>query len=183
MLRLFDWVCVGCESRTEGLVDVPSGFSPPKLSEQLCLNCEARTEHERVISLPGPYYGEKTLNPMQSGGDYDTMGEQGHHDLPMLPGALEHGRKLAAAIGEVKDSGDPDNVDALCDAMRSVGGGPSADDYIAHIAKPEFQEISEANVEIDRRNDEKKDRLAALRSGANINFRRDRCVGDPDITA
>jgi hypothetical protein len=100
----------------------------------------------------------------------------------MLPGSIEHGKRMAQAVSAAYDAGCGNDAGAVCDAMRSAGEGPSAADYETHILSSEYQEIAKENTEIDRRNNGKKTRLCALRKGENVNFRRDRCDGDPNIT-
>jgi len=126
--------------------------------------------------------GDRQLNPLVSGGDYDTVGEEAWRDYPELEGSSEHSDRLSAAWGAALDAGMSAD-DARKEARRAAGPGPSAADYATHFSKPEWQEVSQANDRIDECNDQKKSRLAAWKHGQTVNFRNDKCDGDPNMTA
>lgn len=57
------------------------------------------------------------------------------------------------------------------------------EDYRQLFATPEWKEARAAQRNVIRLNNEKKKRARALARGQQVNFRRDKCVGDPKVTA
>lgn len=85
MFRSFDWECQTCGNVDWRVVGVPSGSSVPTEHLWPCDMCEAETLHDRVLSLPAPYMGERVYNPQVAGGKFDTLG---HKIGPSLPPPL-----------------------------------------------------------------------------------------------
>lgn len=84
MFRNYDWQC-SCGETVQFMVQFPTGDRPVAQLGLWCGTCQAVTVHDRLISLTAPYMGEKMLNPMVSGGKFDTMGMA---SLPKIPDAL-----------------------------------------------------------------------------------------------
>lgn len=82
--RIYDWECGGCNSERECVVSYETGKAPPLRQPLYCHTCKAETEHRRLLALPGPYYGEKVLNPLVSGGQFDTAGYE-RAPMPKYP--------------------------------------------------------------------------------------------------
>jgi hypothetical protein len=122
--------------------------------------------HERRISCPAPYMGEKVLNPMVSGGGFDTTG---HKALPALP--------------EFKDSGEVFRDDPRSEASPGNRGKVAREALTEHFQSSDFKEAKRARAAVKAENKQKQKRAAAIRRGENVNMRRDRCAGDPAITA
>jgi hypothetical protein len=66
----------------ESLVEVPRGKRPPKKTRLACRCASAKVFHERLLSPPAEYLGERPLSVMVTGGSCDTTG---HRRLPELP--------------------------------------------------------------------------------------------------
>lgn len=179
MYRYFDWRCSACGAKRDGLVDVPCGDNPPKTAELFCGDCDREIEHDRIPSVPAPYTGEHVRNPHVYGGQCDTMGCRQLPPLPDLPGAKEHERvtmqKLAALP---KSAPQEERYSVLREAGKSA---PSSSDYSTMFAKPEYREVERERVKVIKENAQKKKRAKALKSGGTVNFRRDKCAGDPVI--
>lgn len=89
MFRLYDWQCCACGKVDEHLTSCPAGERPKRKATQLCRWCGDVTPHERLMSCPAPYMGERVCNPMVRGGAFDTMGHAPVPDLPDLPAGVE----------------------------------------------------------------------------------------------
>jgi hypothetical protein len=173
--RLYDWQCEDCGSVSERLVTVPHGEAPARSYELECLACADYTDHTRLISPPARYMGEKVHNPMISGGRFDTTG---HRPLPAYPdmaGEAEYNTRLQARLAEAPAS-------ERRAVMREMGNSaPSLYDYHEHMSKPEVREIAKERKRIASENKQKQKRLAALKRGESVNFKRDRVAGDPKL--
>lgn len=181
MQRLFDWKCDTCGERAEELVDVPHGEKPPKQAPFVCGTCVAETVHTRQLSMPAPYMGERNLSPRVYGGQFDTMGAQQGPDAPALPGEAEHMDHVAdklAALGE-----DAPHEERAAVMRETLQQAPNSDDYAAHFATPEYQETMAQRRQIQASNKQKRARAAAMLRGENVNFRRDKAAGDPNMAA
>lgn len=147
--RLYDWRCTECNVPEEHLTECPVGETPRKRSRLMCRWCGGITPHERLMSCPAPYMGERVLNPMVRGGSFDTMGQASPPPLPDLPAGVESTTSNYRQLFETK----------------------------------EWKEARAEQKHVNALNAEKRERAAAIRRGANINMRRDRCAGDPKVTA
>lgn len=175
VLRLFDFACVDCGFEQEALVDVPRGDVPAAKYELECDDCDTTTWQERQLSAPAPYMGEKNLSPLVRGGRFDTAGQAPMPSYPDMPGEADYQAKLSRAL-----SCNP--VEDRASVMRSmINEAPALEDYAAHMSKPECVEIKRERKRIGGQNSEKQKRLAAARRGENVNFRRDKCAGDPAL--
>ena len=85
MHRMFDWRCASCGSTRERIVWVPARAANPTTMTLWCDACAAKTEHERLISMPARYMGDRVRNPCVTGGSFDTMGFAPVQPLPDLP--------------------------------------------------------------------------------------------------
>lgn len=182
MFRLYDFECLECGNIQEILVDTPRGESPSKITQGDCETCEATTSFERRLSLPAPYMGERVLNPVMHGGRFDTAGMRDLPDLPDLPGETERQAKVAAKI----DAMGVDKMPARERSRAIVGASsdaPSSNDYRSLFESREYKRAKRDRELINSENAEKRKRHAAIKRGENINMRRDRCKGDPKITA
>lgn len=155
--RSYDWECTQCGCVAWHLVDVPHGELPPRTAELPCLECDEMTEHDKVISLVAAYMGEKMLNPIVHGGKFDTAGRR---ELPSMPAF--------------------DNLppDASISARKE-----RVDAYRERFQSNEWREMKRERAAIRAENAQKRQRLAAIARGDNINMRRDKCAGDPKVTA
>lgn len=179
MLRLYDWLCAECSTRTEALVDVPHGTEPPKNRELFCSDCGEHITHNRTISLVAPYTGEHIRNPEVYGGSCDTMGHRRVQDLPDLPGAAEHSAETARKLRALPDNASHEDRRAV---LREQGKtAPSGADYASLFSTNEYKEKERKRARDQKENALKRKRAKAHKAGANINFRRDRCAGDPKI--
>lgn len=193
--RYSDFECTKCGTVDAKLYETPHGMPKPKFAILECRNCETERLQERLISMPAQYMGEKTLNPNMRGGNYDTMGHAPMPDIPDLPGAKEHDQRLAAELATVpdgpsavKDANGKESLTELGETRKAIitkhrNNAPSEADYHAHLHKPEVSEIFKERDVIKKQNREKRQRSAAIKRGENINMRRDKCAGDPKITA
>lgn len=177
MMRLFDWSCSSCGTRAEQLVRVPAGQDLVKRRALPCDPCGGYELHAVALSLPAPYMGERVINPMVRGGSFDTMGYRQQPALPDLPGEREHSERLSKALASAPVS-----------ERRSVASemsktAPTMADYSALFSSPGYKEVVAERKRIRAENAEKRKRLAAIKRGENINMRRDRCAGDPMVTA
>ena len=178
MLRLFDWLCIKCDLRSEGYVDVPHGETPPDTHDQVC-PIHGVTPHDRTVSLPAPYTGEHVRNPHVYGGSMDTMGCKPTMDLPDLPGANEHSAETIAKLRQIPDSAPQEaRYSVLREAAKSAPGGA---DYATMFETSEYKEVEKQRAHDIKLNKKKKERAAVLHSGGHVNMRRDRCEGDPVI--
>ena len=159
-------------------MEVPNGSKPPESKDLFCTECGI-VPHSRTVSLPAPYTGEHIRNPEIYGGQCDTMGFKKLRDLPDLPGAGEHSARKEKALRE-----HPDNASAADrrEVLRQAGKtAPSGADYASLFSTNEYRDASRERAHISRQNKAKRERAKAHKAGANINFRRDRCEGDPKI--
>ena len=93
MFRQYDWQCETCGGVTEHLVQFPQGEKPPSTIIDECSQCGTDQTLSRCLSLPSPYMGETVLNPMVSGGRFDTVGHKKPPPMPMLPEGLNASAK------------------------------------------------------------------------------------------
>lgn len=96
-----------------------------------------------------------------------------------MPGEAAHGAETSrrlAALGA--DASGAARMEVFRDQARTA---PSIDDYKAHNSKPEIREIKAKRERVKASNRSKQARAAALARGEKINFRNDKCVGDPRI--
>lgn len=157
MFRNYDWECQTCGRVFERVVSFAQGSKPPRLlgdsdaDEQLCPHCHAdATTAERLISLVAPYTGEKVLNPIVRGGQFDTAGMKTVPRPPEIGTLPDH-----ATYAEARE----------------------------FVRRPVYQEWRQEKKAVQAENRFKRKRLRALAAGAPINFKRDKCPGDPKITA
>lgn len=102
MFRQYDFECCLCGGVHADLVNVPSGAKPLGLYELRCPHCDCCANHQRLMSCPAPYMGEKVLNPSVRGGAYDTMG---YKPLPQPPRLKsDNGRVTTEVLKERKES-------------------------------------------------------------------------------
>ena len=180
MLRLFDWECSACKEQHENLAEIPHGKLPRSVTFE-CPYCEETVRQRRLISLPAPYMGEKNLSPIVKGGSFDTVGHRKLPDLPDLPGAKEHSAKTQAALRAL-----PPNAtqgDRQATILKAGKDAPRASDYMALFNKPEYKEAESARKQVAKQNADKKKRHRALTRGENVNFRRDKALGDPKMSS
>lgn len=193
MFKQRDWACPECEHVFGALVDVPSKEKVPLHSEQECPECGFEGLCELRLSLPSPYMGEIVLNPNINGGNFDTMGKKRAPALPEYAPIVEHGEKIQSFLnspGEVTyrdDNGKKVKTHISKaplrvlheEVKRNVPNAPKMEDAGEHLESPEYKEIRGARKRAIARNKKKAKRAAALARGENINFRKDRCEGDP----
>ncbi len=86
--RQYDWQCTKCGYEHADLVSVPHGEKPPPKARLDCPGCGGETLHEKLLSLPAPYLGEKAFSPIVSGGKFDTAGCETPPPLPDVPEGL-----------------------------------------------------------------------------------------------
>ena len=180
MLRLYDWACNLCGERAPKpeLVPVPSGEDPPSLSLQEC-NDHGYVEHTRTVSLVSRYTGDQARSPRQAGGRFDTLGYQSLPPLPDLPGADDHARRLQADLSRLPDNASHDDRKDVMDAHYN--SAPHEADYASLFSRAEYKEAQRERAKIAKQNKQKRKRAAIADTGANINFRADKCAGDPII--
>ena len=142
MFRLYDWVCVDCNTSNERLIETKQGDDIPKYANMLCLECGKQSKMYRRLPLVAQYMGEKPFAPVIHGGKFDTAGNKPTPPLPEFTGER---------FSDFKD----------------------------YVNTKEYQENKTERKRIKKENAAKKRRLAALRRGENVNFRRDRLPGDP----
>lgn len=85
MHRLFDWQCSSCGTVTEQIVVFPQGARAPSVIVAPCEVCETDEPHDRLLSTPARYMGDRPRNPCVTGGGFDTMGYSPVQSLPDLP--------------------------------------------------------------------------------------------------
>jgi hypothetical protein len=181
MLRLNDWECSLCKRKAEHYVDVDHGTKLPKKTTLHCAHCDRKAPHERMLSLPAPYMGERTFNPLISGGDYDTTGHAPMPDYTTANWETEHNKRIQRTFAAL-----PANVteyerrSALNEVAKEA---PSVYDYGKHLSSPENREIAKVRKAIGKQNNAKKKRFEALKRGEQVNFRRDKVAGEKNITA
>ena len=180
MLRLWDWECSGCRTRQEHLIEVPKGQWVPKVAQFDCPVCGEVTHQGRLMSAPAPYMGEKTLNPIVRGGRFDTAGNQELPELPQCPGEAEAQAKASRAIASLPPTATREEIRAAA-FEASDSCRPKLDDYAAHFESPAYKDADKRRAEVAKRNAKKRKRLRALKRGENVNMRRDRCAGDPNL--
>jgi hypothetical protein len=178
MFRLFDWECQVCGDKEEHLACVPSGESPPRTIDATCDACGKVTRKDRLFPLPAKYMGEAACNAVVRGGKYDTAGMRKLEKLPPLPGEAEHQRRCSEAAAKCETASEARQA-----VLAMAKEGPTAADYAAHFAKPEYREAERRRRRTQRENKQKQKRLAALRRGEPVNMRRDKCAGDPNWKA
>jgi len=175
MFRLFDFECQVCGTKEEHLMSVPSGELPGRTIETGCYECKRCTTWDRLISKPARYMGEAACAPVVRGGKYDTAGMRKLPRLPQLPGEAEHERRCSEVAAGISDPTERRQA-----VLRMAKEGPQAADYARHFASAEYRDAEKRRRRVARENRQKKKRLAALRRGEHVNFRRDKCAGDPD---
>jgi hypothetical protein len=100
MLKLFDWKCRSCGATIEHVIDVAAKMLAPRTMRSSCRSCRKRTTHERLMSAPAPYTGEKVYCPRVYGGKFDTMGYRSGPKLPEIKDG-ENLRDYARANKEI----------------------------------------------------------------------------------
>lgn len=182
-LKLFDYECTECGRKREAFLSVPPGASPQSQRGLECSDCAGFTIHDRLISAPSQYLGERQFNPMIHGGRWDTMGARELPTLPDLPGESAHiERASRAAAALPADLTRHERAHELRKIVGSASDAPTTSDYAAHFATSEYREAKAARDRVRAENAEKRKRATALARGENINFRRDRCKGDAAVT-
>ncbi len=181
MWKPVDWECEKCNQPHEETVWIPHGGERPAKADFLCPHCKSISTHTSVLGLPAPYMGEKMLNPRMYGGRCDTMGHVEHEKLPDLPGQAEHSEKIRKAMSQLPDSAtSKERKSVFSEACKDA---PSSADYSDLFSKPEYKEVEARNEQITKENTSKQKRAKAIASGENVNMRRDKCPGDPNMTA
>jgi len=180
MWKPVDFECDECGHTHEETIWIPSGGERPEIAVFECPLC-GDVPHHSVMGMPAPYMGEKVLNPMMYGGNYDTMGAVEPMPLPDLPGQAEHSAKIRRAMRALPDNAtSADRKAAFADACRDA---PSSADYATLFETSEYKAVEKANKRIDETNKAKRKRAKAIACGENVNMRRDKCPGDPNVSA
>jgi hypothetical protein len=179
MFRLYDFECIECGTLNEHLVEVPHGSTVELGQILFCSLCGKYTLHSWRLSIPAKYLGECWCAPQIRGGAYDTMGEKEHIPTPDLPGQAEYQEKLAERLRGVREHASSQEFkSAWAEATRDA---PSSSDYATLFSTPEYKEAVRVNNQITEENEGKKKRAAAIRRGENVNFKKDKCFGDPKL--
>lgn len=155
--RQYDADCTECRNTRPILFWVDFGDDAPRRIVEECRHCNRETVHIRVVSLIAEYHGEKSLNVEVHGGQFDTAGSRAFKTMAEIP--------------------EPKNMEDRADRRAHIEA------YKERFASSEWKEMKKENASIARENAAKQKRLAAIKSGANINMRRDKLPGDPKITA
>ena len=179
--KLIDFACSVCGHEMESLVDVPAGSERPKWRSDWCPVCETHTHQDALIGMPAPYMGERVCNPEMYGGEFDTMGAKELPKLPDLPGQAEHQAKLRQRMRSVPDTAS--RAEAQAAFAEASKDAPSSADYASLFASKEYKHAEAERARIKKQNEQKRARAAAMRRGENVNMKRDKCAGDPNITA
>jgi hypothetical protein len=112
-----------------------------------------------------------------AGGQFDTLGYRSLPPLPDLPGADEHQQKLEADLHALPSDATRDDRRDVLDTHYN--DAPSSADYASLFERADYKRAQKQRAKIIKENKEKQQRTAALNGGANINFRTDKCAGDP----
>jgi len=179
--RSIDWQCDTCKATSNHLTWVGHGDERPRESIQHCDDCDAETSHHSVMGMPAMYLGERILNPKAYGGQCDTMGFKEFLPLPEMRGEKEHSAKIRDRMSTLSPEAPKGDRDMAF--SKACTDAPTAADYAAHFSRPEYKEIEKKNEQIAKENAQKRARAAAWKKGEQVNFRRDKCAGDPDMTA
>lgn len=179
VFRFYDWQCTACDEQAERLTNVPHGEPVPRQDVMECHACGQFCLHERLMSAPAEYMGEKVHNPMVSGGRFDTMGMRRLPKLPDIDGAKQHREAIERDMRALGPDYSKDMAQQVHD--HHAKSAPTMEDYSYHFKTPEYVEAKRARRKARKENLEKQKRAKALRKGANINMRRDKCAGDPRI--
>lgn len=179
MWRPVDVECEHCGATHEEWVEQSVGKPRPEHVDSACPECSADGHNAVVLSMPAKYMGERISCPMVYGGQCDTMGYKELHDLPDLPGQAEHSAKLSRVMSQLPDNASSAERKALF--SEHCKDAPTSADYSTLFASPEYKAVEAANAKIVKENNEKRARAKAWKAGNPMNFRRDKCAGDPEI--
>ncbi len=179
--KLIDFRCDECGHEMESLVDVPHDSKRPTWRSTTCKECGSITRQSALIGLPAPYMGERVCNPQQYGGPCDTMGHKEPPPLPDLHGASEHRAKLAERMRDVPNNAPRKEAQAAFAAASH--DAPSSADYATLFASKEYKSAEAERTHIQKQNEQKRARASAIAKGENINMKRDKCAGDPNLAA
>lgn len=179
--RMAEVECTVCNTRHDELVWVDHGKRLPKALDAYCMDCEDTTKHDRLMGAPARYMGEKQLSPAMYGGTYDTMGARELEPLPELPGAKEHSAKMRDRLRLLPNNAT--KAERMAAQVEACSDAPTSADYAEHFKSREWRDVWARNQKTTRENTQKQKRAAALARGENVNFRRDKCAGDPKMTA
>jgi hypothetical protein len=160
--RLDDWRCDTCGTIREAMTE----RGGPRSATLACDGCSSETTHERLLSAPAEYLGEKVRNHCAvriKGGKYDTEGYQQGPSIPDIPGAAEHDAKLAGAMAQLPPSARPEDRRAVM--REAAADGPTIGDYHDHMRKPDVAELARERRKIDVANAAKRKRAEAVAAG------------------
>ena len=164
MWKLFDWECSECGATKEHMV-CPHDGSPATRWVYLPCQCAPGRPvlHNRVVSAPAKYLGDRPMAPRVYGGSNDTTG---YRPVPEYP--------------ELRDGVSWED--------REVGDGRvqrtkviKASALIEHQNTAQWREVHKAREAICDENAGKKARLPALRAGK-VDLRNSKMPGDPRLT-
>jgi hypothetical protein len=173
---LYDLACTECGTVHEDI----RPYQESRRYRAECVGiCGRWQDHVRLPSLFASYMGEKVQSPIVLGGKFDTAGHAKTQRLPDFKEAIEHDAHVNANIAKL---GRNPSDEAVRDAARAAGPGPSTADWREHIKKPAFKEAKKQQNEQRRQNRLKRMRAKAINRGENVSVRRDRLPGDPKFT-
>lgn len=156
MFRRYDWECQQCSAVFERIVQFPQAQPAPKTL--------------------GEVEAEELTCP-SCNGDASTA-----QRLISMP-AEYHGERV---LNPIVRGGKFDTVGARTVPRHGLGSLPDHCTYAEareFTQRPEYQEWRKEKKAVQAENATKRKRMAALAAGAPVNFRRDRCPGDPKISA
>ena len=147
-----------------------------RLYDVECSDCLCR--YERLVDVPGGGTPPRTFEAQ-----CDVCEEVSEHEVMLSCPAPYMGESVYnphVRGGDFDTLGNAP-VPELPDLPKGVDS--NSDNYKQLWSTPEWKEARAEIKEVNRCNAHKRKRAAALHRGENINMRRDKCAGDPKITA
>lgn len=157
MFRRYDWECQNCQAVFEQIVQFPQADPAPKLLGDV--------END---DLTCPACGGNTANAerlISCPAEY-----HGEKQLNPIVRGGEHDTMGFKQVRKPKELGElPDH--STYEQARE------------YVRRPEYREWRREKKAVQAENKEKRKRADALARGEPVNFRRDKCAGDPKISA
>jgi hypothetical protein len=132
MFRLYDWECNKCETVIDAMIDVPHGEAPRDNAQFYCLICKRVRPMTRCqVNLIAEYHGERVLNPIVHGGEFDTAGAA---KVPMVP-MLRDGATMEELRDHVRK---PEYIEAKRVRSEVIAQNKAKKKRLALIKKGEY---------------------------------------------
>lgn len=163
MWKLYDWQCCDCGDVRESMINPPDGEDAPRFIVLACPCADdedGTAMHQRLVSAPAKYLGDRPLTGRVFGGNYDTCGWRTPPAYPELKEGVRHERREVAP-GHFIDT-------------KVIEAGA----LIEHQNRPEWNEAHRARRAMLKEDEARRARAPHLKAGT-ADLRQQKLPGDP----